>query len=579
MMMDKVMQNRVVMAVVGALAGISLYALSELLQQDILPERVAFALAIFAGVFFTAVLALAGPLRLVQAAVGALGVAVLVTALLSWAGWRFESVDGLLNSPMHVMAAFAVAALPLPFIIAWHGAGVRDYPTLFTAAWGIIVRGGTAFVFTGLVWGVIWLSDTLLNIVGLKVINDLLNIDMVPWLITGATLGVALAVVEELRDYVSPHLILRLVRLLVPVVLVVIVVFCVALPIQGFAGAFDSLSAAGTLITMAGAGAALVSTAIDRDDADATQSPLLAWSTRALAVVLPVPAGLGAYAVWLRVEQYGWTPERLFAGLAALMALAYALFYCVAVLRRGAWMARVRQVNIGMAVGVFGLSVLWLTPVLNAERIAAHSQLARFTAGTLVAADVVPYDYRDWGIAGAELLATLKTKSTEPGQEALAASLQADQGIAPRAEVTVEAIRTALMAELPLQPKGARAARDRILAVMDVYDAGALLDGCRLKMPDGQVGCAMAFADLLPAMPGDEAVVGTYYADNYGNFEVMFVKDGLLNRRSTNIIPGTASFQDDAAAMIAAMQGAMPAVKPAPVNMMTVAGFGLMPMP
>lgn len=581
--MDKVMQNRVVMAAVGALAGVSLYALADLLQQDILPERVAFALAVFAGVFFTAVLAMAGPLRVMQAGMGALGVAVLVAVLLSWAGLRFAAVEGLLNGPMHAMAGFAVAALPLPFIIAWHGAGLRDYPTLFTATWGIIVRTGAAVVFTGLVWGIIALSNVLLGIVGLRVIDTLLDIDVVPWLITGVTFGIALAVVEELRDYVSPRLILRLVRLLVPVVLVVMVVFCVALPVQGFSGVFNSLSAAATLLTMVGAGAALVSTAIDRDDAEATQSAPLAWATRALAVILPVPAGLGAYAVWLRVGQYGWTPERVFAALAALMAVGYAVFYCGAVLRRGAWMARVRQVNIGMAVGVFALSVLWLTPVLNAERIAAGSQVARLTAGTLTAENVEPYDYQDWGLAGADLLEALRIKSEEPGQEALASRLLGTAAPPPRAEVTDADIRAALVEFMPLQPTTAGAARDRLFSAVETSELGVWLDACRVALPSGKPGCVMIVADLLPNVPGDEVVVGQYYSydgsSGYANYELLYIGGGRLNRSAMAppILAPNVSLDD--ATVMTALQITRPVIKPVPLNMIDGAGFRVMVSP
>jgi Domain of unknown function (DUF4153) len=573
------MQHRLIMAGLGALAGLSLYLLAELVKQDILPERASFGLGIFMTAFFGAVLALAGPLRLRQSIGGAAVVAVVVCVLMSWTGLRFDTVEDVFNGPMHAMAAFALCTLPLPFILAWFGAGLRHYPTLFSGAWGIIVRGGTAFVFTGVVWGTIMLSDLLLGIVGLSTIDDILNVDIVPWLITGVTLGIALAVVEELRDYISPHLILRLMRFLVPVVLMVMVVFCVALPIQGFAGVFEQLSAATTLLTMTAAAATLVSVAIDQDDAQATQSPVLTISTRALALILPVPAMLAAYAMWLRVGQYGWTPERLFAALVAIVALGYALFYCVSVVRRGAWMARVRQVNILMAAVVIGFSGLWLTPILNAERISAGSQVARFEAGILTAADIEPYDYNRWGKAGAALLLAMNEKAKEPGQKALADRLAGATAPLSYEGQSIEDLRRALVAVLPIQPANSATARDRVLAAFTSYDLQNLLDACRLKLPDGTAGCAMIFADMLPAEPGDEAVVASYYGENYGNFEAIYVKDGNIIRASAVVAPGTSSFQDNAAGMIRAMQMTVAKVRPVPMNMVDVGGFGLMAYP
>ena len=68
-------------------------------------------------------------------------------------------------------------------------------------------------------------------------------------------LVLALAVVTELSDYVSPFLILRLLRLMLPPVLLVLAVFLLALPLRGLSGLFGGLSAAATLLAMVAAGA------------------------------------------------------------------------------------------------------------------------------------------------------------------------------------------------------------------------------------------------------------------------------------------------------------------------------------
>ena len=82
----------------------------------------------------------------------------------------------------------------------------------------------------------------------MEIISDLLDIDGVPFVLTGLVLGLAIAVVNELSDYVSPYLILQLLRLLLPVLVVVMAVFIVALPFRGLSGLFGGLSAAATLM-------------------------------------------------------------------------------------------------------------------------------------------------------------------------------------------------------------------------------------------------------------------------------------------------------------------------------------------
>ncbi|EEW23688.1 conserved hypothetical protein, partial [Rhodobacter ferrooxidans] len=303
--MDRDTGQRLVLAGLGAAAGGCLYLLSEVFARDLLSDRLALALTAFAAAYFLALLALTGPLRLMQANAAALGVAVPVAGLLTWASLRYAAMPDLFERPAPVLAAVLLGLLPLPFVIAANGPGWRDYPALFSASWTIVVRFAAAWLFVGVVWALILLSDKVLGIVGVTVIQDLLKLDAVPWLICGTTLGLALAVVTEMADLVSPYLILRLLRLLLPAVLVVMLVFIAALPFRGLSGLFGELSAAGTLLAMALVAATLVTTAIDQSDAEASQGPAMRRAAQGLALILPLPSGLALYAVGLRVAQYG----------------------------------------------------------------------------------------------------------------------------------------------------------------------------------------------------------------------------------------------------------------------------------
>lgn len=575
--MDTDVRQRVMMAGLGALSGICLYLLFELLDADALPDRAALALVVFATVFVTALLSLAGPLGLRRAAFGAAELGVMVAGLVSLAGLRFARVDELANGPFHVAAALAICIIALPFLIARDGAGWRNYPVLFDAAWGILVRTVAAMVFTGIVWGVIFLSDQLLLIVGLTVISDLLEQALAPWLITGISYGLGLAVAHELRAYVSAHLILRLLRLLVPVVLVVTVVFIVALPVQGLSAVFDTLSAGATMLAMVGAGVTLVSVTIDRVDAEATGSVWLAHATRALAVILLIPAALAVYAVWLRVGQYGWTPARLFAALTAGIGLIYALGYAGAALRGQGWMGRVRQVNIGMAGLTALVAALWLTPALNAERMSANSQTARFAAGTLTVAQITPWDYRRWGKPGADLLAAMQAKAGEPGHEGLAELLSQD-GTAVQIEQVRADMLAALKAEMPLQPATATATalRDAILAAQADYDLATWLASCRRTMPNGARGCVMVVADMLPDIAGDEAILLQYLEGSYGNYQGFHFQDGTLLWRNVTSTDLGVDITGNPGDLIAGLQGGAPKVAPVAMNQITTGRFGLM---
>lgn len=575
--MNDMMRQRLVLALVGAAAGASLYTLSEIIDGDLLGHRLTLALAAFTTAFFFGLLGMSGPLRPDRAAMFAAGTALILAALLSLAGLRFDTIDGIANSPIPLTAAFVLGTVPLPFLIAAAGPGWRDYAALFTHAWGIFVRYSVAWVFVGVVWGVILLSDALFGVVGLTVIEDIIDVDIVPWLITGTVLGLALAVVQELTDVVSPYLVLRLLRLLVPVVLVVLVVFIAALPFRGLSGLFGGLSVAATLLGMTGAAATLITSAVDQDDLGATESGPMRRATQGLSLILPLPAVLAAVAVWLRVDQYGWTPDRLFAATAAVLAIGYGASYALAVARGLGWMTRIRGANTAMALALVALAALWLTPLLNPEAISARSQVARYRDGLTPVAALDLYALDQWGRAGAAARRSLTELAAQPGQEELGLALANPSPYTPTpAAEDAAPLRAALVAVLPLQPPSAAVTRDMYLDAADAYDLRSWTDDCTPDTAGAAPTCLMIVANFLPSDPGEEALMILLNPEGgYARFEGLSFRDGLLQRRG---VWSTGASQlptyDEAAKLIAGLQAAPPSMAPAPLNQINLPDGG-----
>lgn len=562
--MDTTTLRRAGMSGLGALAGAAGFALMRMAETDVigtLPLMLAWA---FAASFFTALMGMEGPLGPSRAAIGAGGIALAVTGLLWLASLRFSRPDEVFTTPMITLACMVVGLVPMPFWIAQNGRGLRDYPTLFGESWGIVVRYMVAWVFVGTVWLVILLSDALLQLVGLRLLDDVLSQGAVPWLLTGAVLGLGLAVSQDLSDYLSPFLILRLLRLLVPVILGVTLVFLALLPLRGMAGLFGGLSVAGTLLAMVGAAATLVTSTVDQSNDEAARTPLLTLSARGLCLALPLMAALGGWAVWLRVEQYGWTPERLFAAEVAILAMGYGVLYALAVLRGAGWMDRIRLANVAMAVALLGLSVASLTPLLNAEAISARSVQSRLEDGRMPIAAFEPRLLERWGVAGAAVLADLQTRATEPGQEALAARLNGPP------DNTEAAARLAGI--LPVQPAEAVAFRATILEALAPHEREVVLSGCDRFLPDGAPGCVMVVADFLEAVPGDEAmIVFLADADRPNQFAFRMTEAGAIPMAVVWSSGGRPP-SDGGAALIGALQAAPPALVPAPINMLEIGG-------
>ncbi|MHC0054427.1 DUF4153 domain-containing protein [Actibacterium sp. D379-3] len=508
--------GRLMLGAVGALAGLCLWLL-----VDVLPDRMQDSprfflfLVGFYGTFFIALLALIGPLTLPRAAGAAAGQALIVALLVLWASTRFGDVKAFVETPHPWAAAGILTLIPLPFAISRAREGRWfDYPALFAHSWDIVVRYAAAWVFVGVVWGVVMLSDALFQLVGIEIIKHLLEIEVVPFLLTGIALGVALAVVNELSDYVSPYLVLRLLRLLLPVVLAVVAVFLAALPFRGLSHLFGSFSAATTLMAMAMGATTLITTALDADDARAVDSPVMRVVAQLMALVLPALGVLAGVAIWMRVNQYGWSPDRLAAATLAALVLGYGLTYAVAVLLRHDWGGRIRRANIVLALVALAVAALWLTPAFNPQRIATASQIARFQSGRTEAAKLDLWTMaRDWGRPGQAGLARLAAMTDHPQAEEMAARLEKLAGATTRTgfdQVEVDQGRAALLAQLladlPVLPAGAVLPQG-LFDDFRTWELTDLLAACARRTPADNPGCALLLAELSGRNAGDEPVL------------------------------------------------------------------------
>lgn len=571
-----VLRDRTLLALIGGVAGVAAWVLVDILPDRVENERLLLFLVATTGGFFAAFLAATGPLSFLRAAFAAAVAALPAAGLLTWASLRHDAVDDFLAT-LHPMLAFGlIVMISLPFLIAAQreGEGWHNYPALFTQSWNIVVRYAAAWLFVAVFWGVVFLSDALFGLVGLDIIEELLEIDPVPFVLTGAVLGLALAVVVELSDYVSPFLILRLLRLLIPVVLVVTAVFLVALPFRGLSDLFGGFSAAATLLAMAIGIATLISSALDRSDAEAAEAWVLRISSQLLSLAMPVLAGLALHAVWLRVQDHGWTPDRIAAACAALVALGYGVSYALAVLLRRNWMQRVRQANIAMALVVIAMSAVWLSPLLNPERLSAASQVARFARGDVSADRLDLWFIRhELGRAGPDAIDKLKALD-HPDAEALRSRIAALEEAGSRHGFEAPAGEDAreLIARITEQavvlPEGSVLPDDAFEAVF----ASQLRDwaeGCARQTPLGNPGCVLVVTDFVVTRPGDEALLFWLRDAGTAVIDVVFPGEPTAGFAGPVYLGGSGEF-DITPATLDALQTGSFSIEPAEIMSLSV---------
>jgi uncharacterized protein DUF4153 len=103
-----------------------------------------------------------------------------------------------------------------------------------------------------------------------------------------------------------------------------------------------------------------------------------------VAAVLTVPLTvIAAYALFLRVQQYGWTVDRITVAAVLLVALSYAGGYAHAALTKGEWLASLPRWNFAVSLLAVALVILLFTPIASPQRIAVNDQMARLRSGVV----------------------------------------------------------------------------------------------------------------------------------------------------------------------------------------------------
>jgi len=315
---------------------------------------------------------------------------LLVLALASGIGWTLGGgATGLEQSgvlwPFSISMAIAVfVSLPWWQFRLQHGHWRAPYSALFEHAWQNGLTLALAVAFTGLTWLLLWLWAALFQLVAIRFFRDLFGEAAFIALATGTLFGFGVLIgrTQHRAIQMVRSVLFAVGRGLLPLLAFIALLFVLSLPFTGLEPLWRTRSAASLLITLSLLLVMFVN-AVYQHDSD--QPPYPAWLRRlveAALLALPVYAAVALYAMGLRIAQYGWTPERSWGALVAVLVCGYALGYALAVLRPGArWLQGLEPVNRWMCWAVLGSAVLANSPLLDPLRISAGSQLARVQAG------------------------------------------------------------------------------------------------------------------------------------------------------------------------------------------------------
>lgn len=323
------------------------------------------------------------------------GLLLVLTGLAGWAAWHVSAEPAAPGQP--VLLPFAVSLglglyVLTPFLQARLAAGRwrAPYPDLVRNAWRNGLTLLLAMVFVGLSWGVLILSARLFRLIDIDVLDELLTYELFIVPATGTLFGTGIVIARTQQRTVQTllHILVGLFTGLLPVLSVVILVFLGSLAVTGIDQLWNGSGSIWQTASVTAALSALLASqilflnAVFQDGTRPAPYPLVfRWIIRLALLVLPLIAALTLYALWLRIDQYGWTVERFWVAAAiailALYSLGYALMQLVP---HRQWLGHLPRVNIAMALVVMALVIAGNSPLLDPHRLTAESQVERLSA-------------------------------------------------------------------------------------------------------------------------------------------------------------------------------------------------------
>lgn len=281
-----------------------------------------------------------------------------------------------------------LAYIGTAFILSWptrEGHRPR-YQDLFRHAWNNAFIVLLALLVTLAFSLLLWLCGRLFSILGVPQLGDLFTSSyfLCFSLPLFFSLGMRMGRENEKVIGLLRGILLTVCRYLLPLSALITVIFSLALVFSGLQPIWATGYSTPILLVLVGS-VLLLLNGVFQDGRQALPYPRPLLRLVELSLLcLPLLAGLATYSSWLRVEQYGLSPQRFLGVLLTLVVGAYALAAAWAVvLRSQPWLNSLRISNPLLAVLCCALLLALNTPLLNPLRLSAEDQVGRLRSGAL----------------------------------------------------------------------------------------------------------------------------------------------------------------------------------------------------
>jgi hypothetical protein len=317
------------------------------------------------------------------------GFAVILAVLALYTGRQAEPFDEFPVSSLSAAFGCSIAIAcfkALMYLQQRAGKEPMSYAILFTYSWRNFLVLALAALFVLAFWLILFLWGRLFKIIEIDFFHELFRKDWFLFPVLGFAHGLGVIMFRELTRVIDSitRLLRGLIKLLLPLVVLVAVIFLFALPFTGLDALWATRRGTALLLWLT-AVILFFTNAVYQDGRG--DAPYPAIVHRAIYIglfALPLLCALSFYGLALRLNQYGWTVARGWGLLVWLVLTLFSAGYVWGIAsRRSAWPETLGWVNTKMGLVVLALVLLANSPVFDFRKISLNSQLARVESGQI----------------------------------------------------------------------------------------------------------------------------------------------------------------------------------------------------
>ena len=317
---------------------------------------------------------------------------VVVLAMSAWLKWQVEDSDKWRQHEVFMFYGWRLllmAMLALPWIqYSLHVSREQArYPHFYRQLWLNALTLLIVFVANGLFWLVLLLWSEMFKLVGILFFSTLFfDTDWFGYVAFGLITALAVVLVRtQSRLATAVQKLLTFIATgLLPLVALLALMFILTLPFTGLEAISQRVSAAGLMSTLTLLLLLLMAIVREPQKEVLPYPGALRYLIKCSLVVAPIYMLIAGWSLWVRIQQYGWTPERLYGVLVVVVLLVWSFGYLASILRRGRNPLELQgPVILGVSLLALGLLVLLSSPVIDAWRISVNSHMGLYHSGKI----------------------------------------------------------------------------------------------------------------------------------------------------------------------------------------------------